>query len=187
MEDKNIFLGLLDSLHSENKKIEFDLINYNLTGLFTIPEIKELSRSDKIFAEKIIDSSSYHEGSSVFALPENMHWTLDNMGPFIIPKKGLAINLTSANYTIYRKTILKYEQVYLSRKSNIYFINGRISKSYTFKENYCFLMGDNRNEARDSRYIGFIPESNIVGKSQFILFSEDSMGFNWNRFMKRVL
>ncbi len=37
----------------------------------------------------------------------------------------------------------------------------------TVPKNECFVMGDNRNEARDSRYVGSIPIISILGKFEY--------------------
>lgn len=52
-----------------------------------------------------------------------------------------------------------------------------------------FMMGDNRDNSDDSRYWGFVPEENVVGKAFLVLFSWDSEAFNfrWDRFFHRLV
>ena len=121
----------------------------------------------------------------------NYHWTRDNYGPIWIPAKGKSIDLTLDNLPIYERCIRAYEGNSLEVKGNKIIINGQEAKSYTFKQDYYWMMGDNRHNSADSRYWGFVPEDHIVGKPIFIWWSSDPDrsglgGIRWSRLFRFV-
>lgn len=145
--------------------------------------------SDRKIIYKKLDSISTNTlstTSSLYPKSKNLHWTLDDYGPFIIPKKGMTIYLTPENYVLYSKVINTHENVELKEILGSYYVNGNKVTSYKFKEDYYFMMGDHRKESMDSRYWGFVPESRIVGKVQCVLFSNYQNEFRWDRFFKSV-
>ena len=126
--------------------------------------------------------------------PQNMakDWTTANYGPLWIPKKGETLRLTLANLPIYERPIRVYEGNSLVVRGGKIYINGKAADSYTFKLDYYWMQGDNRDNSADSRFWGFVPEDHIVGKPLFIWISLDpdyglfDGKMRWSRFFKWV-
>ena len=101
-------------------------------------------------------------------------WNKDNYGPLLIPKEGSTIQLDSQNVDKYKYVIKYYEG-----NKNVVVegykitIDGKTITSYTFKQDYYFMMGDNRHHSADSRYWGFVPANHVVGKAVFVWMSLD--------------
>ena len=117
-------------------------------------------------------------------------WTHANYGPIWIPKKGAKVDLTVQNLPLYERCIRNYEGNTLEVKGGQIYINGKVATSYTFKMDYYWMQGDNRDNSLDSRYWGFVPEDHIVGTPSIILISFDKDhtlldgGIRWNRIFK---
>ena len=128
---------------------------------------------------------------TIFPFAENYRWTRDNFGPLWIPQKDAEVELTIANLPLYERIITAYEGNSLQVKDGAIYINGEETQSYTFKQDYYFMMGDNRHNSLDSRYWGFVPEDHIVGKPAVIWLSINGNkrfpnNIRWRRFFKFV-
>ena len=126
---------------------------------------------------------------TIFPFSEEFRWTMDNFGPLWIPAKGTSVSLTSANLPLYERIITAYEHHSLSVDGEDIVIDGEKATSYTFAQDYYFMMGDNRHNSLDSRYWGFVPEDHIVGKPLIVWLSTDSSksfpaNIRWKRFLK---
>lgn len=129
--------------------------------------------------EKVIDSSGSAE-RGLFPVKGDHSWNRDNMGPIFIPKEGATVPITAESVPFYKRIIEVYEgsEMNIDNKLSVngtqVSLNGQPLDSYTFKQDYYWMMGDNRHNSLDSRYFGFVPENHIVGKPVFVWMSWDS-------------
>lgn len=106
--------------------------------------------------------------------PKGMPWNEDNYGPLIVPKKGSRINLDSQNIEQWLTIINReYGKNVISVSGSQVYIDGKPVTSYTFKKDYYFMMGDNRDDSADSRFWGFVSRDMVVGEAFITLFSWD--------------
>jgi len=129
------------------------------------------------------------QDSAIF--PYTERWTCDYFGPVWIPAKGATVELDTENLPLYERIIRDYEHNTLQVKDETILINGEVATTYTFQQDYYFMMGDNRHNSLDSRYWGFVPEDHIVGTPSIIWLSTDASkrfpkSIRWKRFFKIV-
>lgn len=139
-------------------------INLTLAGA-------QLLRDNKAIDSVIRYIEKVPTGTNVF--PQDTRWTADNFGPITIPKAGATVELNKETISLYKRIIAVYEHNDLKVNGDEIRINGQLTNKYTFKQDYYWMMGDNRHRSEDSRYWGFVPEDHIVGKPVFIWMSID--------------
>ncbi len=125
----------------------------------------------------------------VFPNSPMFRWKSTNFGPVWIPKAGATIELNPENEALYGRCIRTYEGNTLQSASDgTYLLNGQAAKEYTFKMDYYWMMGDNRDNSADSRFWGFVPEDHIVGTPLFIWISidQETGAWRWDRLFKQV-
>lgn len=180
--------------------------------LAQIKQIPEFVKAEEVLAKKGEGSISYfpvkdengnyvNDGTghalrskkldiSQSIFPVNKPWNQDWYGPLTIPKKGDVITLTQDNLPEYKKLITEYEGNILEYKGGKFYINGQQTDKYTIKQDYYFMMGDNRDASLDARFFGFVPETNIVGSPMFTwlslqgTFDEGPKKIRWERMFK---
>ncbi|OYU94201.1 MAG: S26 family signal peptidase [Bacteroidetes bacterium B1(2017)] len=143
-----------------------------------------------------VDSFRYSQGGRdprIFPYYDKLKWNADNFGAVYVPKAGATIKLDSLHYYLYGRAIMVYENnPDFKMENGKFYLGGAEITSYTFKYNYYFMMGDNRHNSADSRFWGFVPETNIVGKALFVWMSWDKFATNpikkvrWNRLFRGI-
>ena len=186
----------LDKLGINASEVWFD---QNLPGYPALPLTSEMLETIKTYPNVVsvtqnIDvwPADYPDSEkTIFPFSSGFRWTRDNFGPLWVPSKGTQVELTIENLPLYQRIITSYEGNDLEVRDGMIFINGEEAHSYTFSQDYYFMMGDNRHNSLDSRYWGFVPEDHIVGKPALIWLSIDGNkrfpnNIRWRRFFKFV-
>ena len=159
----------------------------------TIAEAKEILNTGIVdsIVQKVTRTKRANTNFFPNAIPYN--WNEDNFGPILIPKAGMTVEINERTLPLYKKIIREYEKNELTKEGASIFINGKETTSYTFQQDYYWMMGDNRHRSEDSRYWGYVPEDHVVGKPVLVWFSIEGINdgiknwrIRWDRIMTTV-
>lgn len=115
---------------------------------------------------------AYPPGGSEGIFPPNRPFNRDQYGPLYIPKAGQTVALTDDTWPAYAALITRYEGHTAQRTGpNAFEIDGTPATTYTFGQDYYFMMGDNRDNSLDSRFWGYVPADHVMGKAVLTFFS----------------
>jgi signal peptidase I len=179
---------------TEINDIEIELVDQSLPNVYFLEnnQVAELQKTPNlyeitpyIFPKGMVTESGVFPHDTV-----NFKFNRDNFGPITLPKAGATVQLNPQNIALYRRVIRNYELNKLDEKDGKIFINDKEATSYTFKMDYYWMMGDNRDNSLDSRYWGYVPADHVVGKAWFVWFSYSkkgiSDGIRWKRLFHSV-
>lgn len=88
-----------------------------------------------------------------------------------MPKKGDVIQITKENLSLYSK-VIEFENESVEFTESTVSIDGQGVDQYEVKDNYYFMMGDNRHNSLDSRYWGFLPEKLVIGTAMYLYWGK---------------
>lgn len=134
--------------------------NYALTK----KQVVELKNQSVIKSVELKTEPKEVFDEAVFPYSYHYEWNRDYFGKLYLPKKNDVLLLDTINIKLYSLLIKDYEKNKLEIKNDSIFINDTLKKNYQVKQNYYFVLGDNRDNANDSRVFGFLPENYIKGK-----------------------
>jgi len=142
-------------------------ININLTQ-------EEVDQLKKYPLAVSVTKINHAPDNAIFPHVEKLQWSQDNFGPIYIPKAGATVKLDTELLPFYEQIIKNYENNDLVVNGNDIFINGKKADSYTFQQDYFWLVGDNRHNSLDARYWGYVPFDHVLGKPVMVWFSWDA-------------
>ena len=88
------------------------------------------------------------------------HYYCYNFGLDIFPKENNALTPKILLHCITIIGMISTQE----ENNGVYTINGQQTRTYTFKYNYYWMMGDNRHRSQDSRFWGFVPKPILLAR-----------------------
>lgn len=172
--------GVNQAFAQKIKMINVDTkININMTE----EEAERLKKNPLTLSVKKVNHAP---DNAIFPHIESNQWSQDNFGPIYIPEAGATVKLDLKSLPYYRQIIKNYENNNLTVNGDAIFINGEKADSYTFKQDYYWLVGDNRHNSLDARYWGYVPFDHVLGKPVMIWFSWDANAATFGAKLKSI-
>ena len=180
--DEGIPQWIINGYRLDIKEISTKIRKANITDEIAA-KLRKDSEVDSVV--KVINPKG-NKGNNMFPQGTNLSWNTDNYGPIYIPKKGTTVPLNMNSIPFYERIIGDYENNQLEVIGEHIFVNGKKSTSYTFKQDYYWMMGDNRQNSLDARSWGYVPFDHVVGKPVLIWFSINEGKIRWERLFTTV-
>ena len=180
--DEGIPQWIINGYRLDIKEISTKIRKANITDEIAA-KLRKDSEVDSVV--KVINPKG-NKGNNMFPQGTNLSWNTDNYGPIYIPKKGTTVSLNMNSIPFYERIIEDYENNQLEVIGEHIFVNGKKSTSYTFKQDYYWMMGDNRQNSLDARSWGYVPFDHVVGKPVLIWFSINEGEIRWERLFTTV-
>ena len=182
----------IDIIQKNNLEIS-EIIDYKKEISLTYEDSVKIRESEMFDTIYRVTQSKGISNINFFPNNRNFDWNNDHFGPIYIPKSGDVIDISTQNIQLYKKIIKDYESNDLRIEDGEIFINNIKQNTYTFKQDYYWMMGDNRYNSEDSRVWGFVPFDHVLGKPVFIWMSIDGLfngiqnwKFRWDRIFTTI-
>jgi len=129
-----------------------------------IPNVLEVKK-------QVAPKKEYNQ--SIFPHNPRYPWNNDNFGPLTLPTEGMTVAIDTGNICLYEKMLSTYDNGihHITTLGANVLYDGKPITSYTFKQGYYWMMGDNRHNSADSRSWGVVPFDHVVGRPVFVWFS----------------
>ncbi len=187
--DEARLIKILDSLHIPIPVSRYRRDSVSMVLDLTLKEKSGILRSGAVDSMKLYvmyKDRSVVDGDLPLTNEMEADRPPDFFGPLVVPRRGMTIPVNAKTLQSYATVLERYEHFVPERRDSLWLWRGRPVRSYTFRQDYYFMMGDNRHNSTDSRWWGVVPEELVIGKAEMVLWSGSFRHFRWGRMLKKI-
>lgn len=93
----------------------------------------------------------------------------------IVPRQGAKLKLSRNNIELYKQILLYENPNNIRFENDKVYIGDQLLEFYVFKEDYYWFLSDNISNSVDSRILGFVPFSSVVGEVSMVLYNSEDL------------